>query len=207
MQRWWWARNWVQFPADRRLLASLCLLRSAAGRCGRLVPRAYIFNVGSLTRNKRESWPTQSGLAPCFWIRLCNSLSAALKHPVYSYHGSSPPCFSADRRREMGDQPPDIKTARLVLSWQLCITNGYVLDAALHHFERVFSVPVPAVLAVQRNRLTSQSIAVATLAGGQTLLWLKPPHSGSVRIPKAPTELVNELAQKLRVDLQNHGAG
>lgn len=163
------------------------LLSTLAARYFAVIPqqyRTYCSLTAEVSRRVLKHFGVEASLLPCqVW---CSSTNG--EHHVVGFVGRG-------------------STATKWDGHVVCITNAYVLDASLHHFEREFSVPVPAVLAVQRTRLTSQSIAVATLAGGQTLLWLQPPHSGSVRIPKAPTELVNELAQKLIVDLQDHGAG
>lgn len=83
----------------------------------------------------------------------------------------------------------------------VCATPDHLIDTALHHLQREFSVSVPDVLAVNRNRLTSQSIAVTTLAGPVTLQWLHPPRECRVDIPGAPTDLVADLASRLIRDL------
>jgi len=81
----------------------------------------------------------------------------------------------------------------------VCATPGFIIDAALHHFEREFQLPVPPVVVASRNQLSSQSIAVTTLSTGDTLLWLNPPplRKGSLRIPQSPEAVVSDLTASL----------
>lgn len=88
----------------------------------------------------------------------------------------------------------------------VCATEDHILDAALHHLERDFSIPSPMAVVVRRNRFASQSFAALTVAGCGNLLWLRPPPLDSLEIPLAPKDLVEDLAAQLIRDLRSLGA-
>ena len=79
----------------------------------------------------------------------------------------------------------------------ICVTEQFLIDAALIHFKKDFGLDVPAVVTRQRISLPSQIISRIDLPDQTLLQWLQPPPGANIEVPMQSLDVVEEYAQRL----------
>lgn len=79
----------------------------------------------------------------------------------------------------------------------ICVTQQYLIDAALHHFRQDFGLEVPAVITRQRILMPSQIISRIDLSNHILMQWLHPPPGAHIEVPIQSLEIIEEFAQRL----------
>ena len=84
----------------------------------------------------------------------------------------------------------------------VCCADHILIDAATHHFEREFGLPVPWVVTTPMFGFPTPALARASLGEHDALLWQAPPAGANTRLPEEPPDLVASYAQTLIERLQ-----
>ena len=84
----------------------------------------------------------------------------------------------------------------------VCCADHILIDAATHHFEREFKLPVPWVVTTPMFGFPTPALARASLGEHDVLLWQPPPAHADTRLPEEPQDLVARWAQALIERLQ-----
>ncbi|MBH9553694.1 hypothetical protein [Inhella gelatinilytica] len=79
----------------------------------------------------------------------------------------------------------------------VCRVGPWLLDTALFHFEREFSLPVPRVALVRSFAVPTQALARATVGPDRDVWWLRPPGDAPTTPPVEPEALITQHAQRL----------
>lgn len=87
----------------------------------------------------------------------------------------------------------------------ICMTDGWLIDTALHTFKREFNVNVPRVVVARTFGVTSNVIARLSLGAAERLWWVHPHRDVVMEIPDEPADVVMkyslELAQRIEAAL------
>jgi hypothetical protein len=89
----------------------------------------------------------------------------------------------------------------------VCMANGWLLDAALHHIQKHLNVSVPNIVLSQCFGIASNVISRFDLRDGERLWWHHPPHDLQVEIPREPEDVVARFADELIGRISNNSAG
>ena len=84
----------------------------------------------------------------------------------------------------------------------VCCADHILIDAATHHFEREFGLPVPWVVTTPMFGFPTTALARASLGEHDALLWQSPPVHADTRPPEEPPALVAQYAHALIERLQ-----
>lgn len=84
----------------------------------------------------------------------------------------------------------------------ICRVGPLFIDAALHHFQREFQIPVPDVVMGRVFQAQVTAIARVDLNATDRLWWLPPPPGASHAIPHEPDDLIVPLALELAAQVR-----
>lgn len=79
----------------------------------------------------------------------------------------------------------------------VCMTESYLIDAALQSFNVEFGINVPAVAVCQKCPLPSQVVGLMDMNDKERLWWHHPPQGVDPAIPQESHELISEYSAKL----------
>lgn len=77
----------------------------------------------------------------------------------------------------------------------ICLVEGYLIDAALHHFKREFDIEIPNIVICQIFGIASNVIARQNLGLTARLWWHR--TLVEVAVPDEPEEMVTKYGSKL----------
>lgn len=98
-----------------------------------------------------------------------------------------------------GQQPPNKWAGHAI-----CIADGWLIDAALHHFRKEYGCNnVPDIAALPTFGIASNMISRLSLGTAERIWWCHPPHDAEITIPNEPADVValygGELAKRVEV--------
>jgi hypothetical protein len=79
----------------------------------------------------------------------------------------------------------------------VCSANNILIDAATHHFEREFGLPVPWVVVAPKFTFPTPTLAHASMKSPDAIWWQAPPANADTTLPVQPQDLVNQYSQAL----------
>jgi hypothetical protein len=98
------------------------------------------------------------------------------------------------------DEPGELWDGHVV-----CMTQGWVIDAALRHIQESIGAVVPSILLSRAFGISSNVISRFNLNGQAWLWWHRPPSDRRIVIPREPEELIvryaDELISRIQSDL------
>jgi hypothetical protein len=84
----------------------------------------------------------------------------------------------------------------------ICMAQGWLIDAALHHFRKEFGLNVPNIVVKKSFDVTSNVISRLDLGPQERIWWHQPPHSLNVAIPEEPADMIADLSSRLIARIQ-----
>jgi hypothetical protein len=79
----------------------------------------------------------------------------------------------------------------------VCRVGNWLLDTALHHFEREFQCAVPWVVAIPRFSFPTQALAKWQISATDCIWWQQPPQGMDPQPPHQPESMVSAYADRL----------
>ena len=79
----------------------------------------------------------------------------------------------------------------------VCRVDNWLIDTATHHFEKLFQLSVPRVVAIQCFEFPSQVIAQWYLSDTDSIWWQQPPANVDTIAPEEPPEMIAAYAADL----------
>lgn len=79
----------------------------------------------------------------------------------------------------------------------ICMAEGWLIDAALHHFRKEFGLNVPNIVVKKSFEITSNVISRLDLGPQERIWWHQPPNSLNTAIPEEPAEMIAEFSSRL----------
>lgn len=79
----------------------------------------------------------------------------------------------------------------------VCCADGHLIDAALHHFEKEFGLPVPWMITTPMLSFPTPALAHIQINGAHGIWWQPPPTGANTQPPAEPQDLVQQYAEAL----------
>ena len=93
----------------------------------------------------------------------------------------------------------------------VCMAETWLIDAAIHHFQKDFNLSVPDIVVEKVFGIASNVITRFDISSEQRLWWVHPPTGAAVHIPDDPEEVIarygEALAARIRSILANNREG
>jgi hypothetical protein len=79
----------------------------------------------------------------------------------------------------------------------VCCADGHLIDAALHHFEKEFGLPVPWMITTPMLSFPTPALAHVSMNGTDAIWWQPPPEGIDLQPPPEPADLTQQYADAL----------